>query len=260
VLLTVFGLALIAVVACSQSSVPRTPTPWPEGLQIIVSDDIKIQFADPDTGLDYIASVFIRHSPSQSSVAVNQSGFISYVRINTDEARIALCEVLHDRPLMDEVKTQATELDTYTFMQGPWDNLPCDALDRPDPALPGDSDTTVDQPSADQFRIVYDRRDWPDEYRRRVNDDVEIQFAYPIEGARWGPALFVWHKSAGTVSVDIEGKLISIEQGVQDAAVAATCSILADKELISELIARAEEIGVAQIPGRLIEPDPCEAM
>jgi hypothetical protein len=151
--LLIAGLALLAVAGCSPPPLPGTPTPWPGDPEVLLDDDVKIQFTYPDTGIDYIASVFIRHLPSDSYIGVNQDGFVSRYSVKGTEARAALCTVLHDQSVMAEVKKRAVELGTYTFGQRPEDNLPCDLLDRREFLAPDLSGGVVDQPVPEALGI-----------------------------------------------------------------------------------------------------------
>ena len=235
---------------------------WPEKYAIRVNEDVEIQFSIPDELTHHIASVVIRHFPSVSLLGVNQDGFATLDDIGGAEAHAAICAVLNDEALMDTVRARATALNAYTFGQSPLDNLPCESIDRSGSSASSEPGTTVDQGATNEFRVVYDRRDWPADYRRRVGDDVEIQFAYPLEGVvkavAWTSPIYVWHiPTSGAVSVDIDGRVTNIKRVVKPEAIAAICTVLSDADLMAEVTSRALEINATRLDSRLVEPDPC---
>lgn len=235
---------------------------WPEKYAIRVNEDVEIQFQIPDERTHHIASVVIRHFPSVSLLGVNQDGFATLDDIGGAEAHAAICAVLDDEALMDRVKARATALNAYTFGQSPLNNLPCESIDRSGSSASSEPGTTVGQGATDEFRVVYDRRDWPADFRRRVGDDVEIQFAYPLKGVvkavAWTSPIYVWHiPTSSAVSVDIDGRVTKIERVVKPEAIAVICTVLSDADLMAEVTSRALEIDATRLDSRLVEPDPC---
>jgi hypothetical protein len=232
---------------------------WPEKYAIRVSEDVEIQFQIPDERTHHIASVVIRHFPSNSFLGVNEVGFATRDDIDGVEARTAICAVLNDADLMTRVTGRASALNAYTFGQTPRVNLPCESLDRPE------SSASVDPAVAEPLRVVYDRRDWPDDYRILVGDDVEIQFAYPLDRVGWThpfvtwvSPIYIWHiPSSGAISVDIDGRVMLIERVVKPEAIAASCAVLSDAAVMAEVLSRALEIDVPRHDSRPVEPDPC---
>jgi hypothetical protein len=104
-------------------------------------------------------------------------------------------------------------------------------------------------------------RDWPEEHRWRISDDVEVLFAYEDPIIDWVAAIFMDHLPTYTwVHLTAAGRISDHRSAGRDAMVA-VCAVLADEGLMEEVRARAaERKPYPAFIARAIEPDPCEVL
>ncbi|MBC8422714.1 hypothetical protein H8E07_01190 [bacterium] len=84
-------------------------------------------------------------------------------------------------------------------------------------------------------------RDWPEEHRWRINDEVEALFAYKAPLADWNAAIFMDHLPTKTwVSLTADAR-ISDHKGAGRDAMIAVCALLTGGSVVDELRAEAAE-------------------
>ena len=128
--MAVVGLALI-VVGCAGAEVTHTAEPagreWPEEHRWRISDDVEVLFAYKDPIIDWNAAIFMDHLPTSSWVHLTAEGRISDHRSAGRDAMVAVCAVLADEGLMEEVRARAAERKPYpAFIARAIDGEPCE--------------------------------------------------------------------------------------------------------------------------------------
>ena len=171
----------------------------PDGYNMRVDGDVEIGFAYPGANLDWSAAIVVEHTPSSSFVGLDRSGRATRQTINGAEARSAICAVLSDEALMAQLISRVEGIvGAFVFSAAPLEPGPCED------SGPASLSETVAPLTLEELEEFFQRAinegsdEWPRGYSLRVNDDVEIRYAYPARVADWNASVFIRHDPSGS--------------------------------------------------------------
>jgi hypothetical protein len=262
-MLAIAGMVLIAL-GCGSDEVKLnwTEKPWPDDYWMPVNGEVEIRFPYPCGTCDPGSALMLWHIATTADMMIDERGRVDGIHRPTPDALVAMCAVLADETVMAEAQARAAE--NMDSSKSPPDYMipnPCETLGTP---VPLESFTMMTQEELEEFRRrlrTEGSEASPPGYTRKVNEAVEIRYAYPALNYVWFSPMTIWHfPTSNDLHVDLNGDVVEDIGAPEPGAIEALCAVLNDEPLMEEVTSRAAETGAYWRYEPPVDPDPCEGL